>query len=77
MTGEDLGLGHPPPWVQLKKAGRRVPWGLVVEPAEEGSPLAPLGLGPMEVDDAEQAPENSTMVGEAADEVTDTSLQPF
>ena len=54
--GEDLELGHPPPGVQLEEAGQQIPWMPEVEPAEEGSPLAPLGPGPMEVDGAEQAP---------------------
>ena len=45
-----------------------------MEPAEEGSPLAPLGPGPMEVDDAEQALEDGAAAGKAADKETDSSL---
>ena len=48
--GADLGLGCPPPRVQLEEVGWRIPWVQVEEPAEEGSPLLPLGPGPMEVD---------------------------
>ena len=51
--------------IQLEEAGQRVPWGLVVEPAQEGPPLLPLGPGPMEVDGAEQAPEDGAMVEDA------------
>ena len=49
-TGGDLGLGHPSPGVQLEEAGQRIPWMPALELAEEGSPLPPLGPGPMEVD---------------------------
>ena len=49
-TGEDLELGRPPPRVQLEEVGQKIPWMPEVEPAEEGSPLVPLGPGPMEVD---------------------------
>ena len=56
--GEDLELGCPPPRVQLEEVGWWIPWMLVVELAEEGSPLAPLGPGPMEVDGTEQALED-------------------
>ena len=46
-----------------------------MEPAEQGSPLAPLGPGPMEVDGTEQVPRDGAAVGEAADsEETDSSL---
>ena len=46
-----------------------------VEPAEDSSPLAPLGPGPMEVDGTKQAPGDGAAVGEAADsEETDSSL---
>ena len=48
--GEELEMGPPPLTVQLEEAGWWVPWGLAVEPAEEGLPLSPLGPGPMEVD---------------------------
>ena len=47
-----------------------------MEPAKEGLPLVPLGLGPMEVDGAEQVPEDGATVGEATDEETDSLLQP-
>ena len=65
--GEELELGPPPPRVQLEEAGWRIPWGPAVEPAKEGSPLAPLRPGPMEVDGAEQALEDGAMAGKAAD----------
>ena len=74
MMGEELELGPPPPRVQLEEAGQRVPWGPEVELAEEGSPLAPLGPGLMEVDSTEQAPEDGATVEEAADKETDSSL---
>ena len=45
-----------------------------MEPAEEGLPLVPLRPGPMEVDGAEQVPEDGAMVGEATDEETNSSL---
>ena len=74
-TGRDLGLGHPLSRVQLEQAGWWIPWMPAVEPAEEGSPLAPLGPGPMEVDGAEQVPGDGAKVGEATDsEETDSSL---
>ena len=45
------------------------------ELAEEGSPLPPLGPGPMEVDGIEQAPGDGDAAGEAADsKETDSSL---
>ena len=73
--GRDLGLGRPPTGVQLEEAGWKIPWMLAVEPAEEGSPLVPLGPGHMEVDGAEQTPGDGAAVGEAADsEETDSSL---
>ena len=72
--GRDLGLGRPPPGVQLEEVGWRIPWMLAVEPAEEGSPLAPLGPGPMEVDGTGQVPGDGTVAGEATDsEETDSS----
>ena len=71
---EDLGLGCPPPRVQLGEVGWQIPWMLAVELAEEGSPLAPLGPGPMEVDGAEQALEDGATVGEAVDGETNSSL---
>ena len=61
--GKDLDLGRPPPRVQLEEVGQQIPWMPEVELAEEGSPLAPLGPGPMEVDGAEQAPGDGAMVG--------------
>ena len=73
--GEELEMGPPPPSIQLEEASQQVPWGLVVEPAEEGPPLSPLGLGPMEVDGAKQALEDGAMVEEATDEETNSSLQ--
>ena len=72
--GGGVGAGTSSPWDQLEKAGRRVCWGPEVEPAEEGSPLVPLGPGPMEVDDAEQALEDGAAAGEAADKETNSSL---
>ena len=62
-TGRDLGLGCPPNRVGLKEVGPRIPWMPEVEPAKEGSPLAPLGPGAMEVNGAEQAPGDGAMVG--------------
>ena len=47
----------------------------MVEPAKEGSPLAPLGPRPMEVDGAGQVPGDGAAVGEAMDsEETKSSL---
>ena len=74
--GEELEMGPPSPTVQLEEAGRQIPWGLAVEPAEEGLPLLPLGLGLMEVYGTAQALEDGATVGETADEETDSSLQP-
>ena len=65
---EELELGPPPPTIQLEKVGWWVLWGLAVEPAQEGPPLLPLGPRPMEVDGAEQVPEDGTPVKDAADE---------
>ena len=74
-TGGDLGLGRPPPTVQLEEVGQQIPWMLAAEPAEEGSPLAPLGPGPMEVDGTEQVPGDGATAGEAVDsEETDSLL---
>ena len=74
-TGEDLELGCPPPRLQLEEVGWRIPWMPEVEPAKEGSPLAPLGPGSMEVDGAEQVLGDGTTVGEAADsKETNSSL---
>ena len=72
--GEELELGPFPPRVQLEKVGQRIPWVPVEEPAEEGLPLLPLGPGPMEVDGAEQTPEDGAAAGEAVDKETDSSL---
>ena len=73
--GGDLGLGCPPPGVRLEKAGWRIPWIPALEPAEEGSPLPPLGPGPMEVDGTEQVPGYGDAVGEAVDsKATNSSL---
>ena len=72
--GEELELGPPPPRVQLEEAGQRIPWGLAEELAKEGSPLPPLGPGPMEVDGTKQAPKDGATVGEAMDEETNSSL---
>ena len=76
VMGEELEMRPPPPSVQLKEVGQRVPWGPVVAPAKEGPPLSPLGLGPMEVNGAKQVPEDGAMAEEAADKETDSSLQP-
>ena len=68
-------LGHPPPGVQLDEVGWQIPWMPVVELAKEGSPLAPLGPGPMEVDGTGQALGDGATAGEAMDsEETDSSL---
>ena len=75
VMGGDLGLGRPPPGVQLEEAGWRIPWMPVWSLAEEGSPLPPLGPGPMEVDGAKQVPGDGATAGEAMDsEETDSSL---
>ena len=74
MMGKELELGPPPPRVQLEEVGRWIPLGPVEEPAKEGSPLPPLGAGPMEVDGAKQAPEDGAVVGEAMDKETGSSL---
>ena len=47
VMGGDLGLGRPPPGVQLEEVGQRIPWMPPAELAKEGSPLPPLGPGPM------------------------------
>ena len=74
-TGEELELGCPPPRVQLAEAGQQIPWIPEVEPAKKGSPLVPLGPGPMEVDCAKQAPGDGAAAGEATDsEETNSSL---
>ena len=75
VMGEELEMVPPPPTVQLKEAGWWILWGPAVEPAEEGPPLSPPELGPMEVDDTEQALEDGATVEEATDKETDSSLQ--
>ena len=73
--GGNLGLGRPPPGVQLEEAGWQIPWIPAAEPAEEGSALPPLGPGPMEVDSTEQVPGDGAVAGEATDsKETDSSL---
>ena len=42
-SGKALKLGIPPKDVQMEEVGERVTWGLAIEPAPEGPPLAPLG----------------------------------
>ena len=66
--GVELEMGLPPPSVQLEEAGRWVPWGAVVELAQEGPPLSPLGPGPMEVDGAQQVLEDGAAVDDATEE---------
>ena len=66
--GGDLGLGRPPPGIRLEEAGRRLPRTRGREPAREGSPLPPLEPGPMDVDGAEQAPEEGSTAGGAEEE---------
>ena len=66
-TGEDLGLGRPPPRIRLQEAGRQLPRTRAREPAREGSPLPPLEPGPMDVDGAEQALGDGGAAGEAED----------
>ena len=75
VMGEELEMGPPHPTVQLEEADQRVPWGLVVEPAEEGPPLLPVGLGLMEVDGAKQVLEDGTVAEEAVDKESDSLLQ--
>ena len=70
---EELELGPPPPTIQLEEAGWWVPWGPAVEPAQEGPPLSPLGLGPKEVDGNKQALEDGAMAEDAMGDQTDSS----
>ena len=70
----DLELGHLPPRVQLEEAEWQIPWVPAEELAKEGSPLSALGPGPLEVDGAEQVPEDGATAGEATDEETNSSL---
>ena len=42
-SSKALELGVPPKDVQMEEVVERVTWGLVIEPAPEGPPLAPLG----------------------------------
>ena len=65
-TGQELDLSPLPPNVQLEEAGWQVLWGLELELVQEGPPLSPLVLGPMEVDGAKQAPEDGAMSEEDA-----------
>ena len=67
-SGEDLRLGRPPPGIRLQEAGRRLPRTRGSEPAREGSPMPPLEPGPMDVDGAEQAPEEGSAAGGAEEE---------
>ena len=67
-SGEDLGLGRPPPGIRLQEAGRRLPRTRGREPARKGSPMPPLEPGPMDVDGAKQAPEEGSAAGEAEEE---------
>ena len=71
-TGEELELGLPPTAIQLEEVGWWIPWGLAVEPAQEGQPLLPLGLGPIEVDGAEQALEDGAAAEDAVGEQEDS-----
>ena len=75
VMGEDLELGPLLPTIQLKEAGWQISWGPAVEPAEEGLPLSPLGLGLMKVNGTKQVPGDVAMAEEATDEETDSSLQ--
>ena len=50
------------------RRGWAVAWGLAVELAEEGLPMTPFGLGPMEVDSAEQALEDGAAAEDATEE---------
>ena len=68
VTREELEMGPSPPSVQLEEARQRAPWGLAVEPAQEGPPLSPLGPGPMEVDGTKQAPEDGAIAEDAVEE---------
>ena len=45
-SGKALELGVLPKDVQIEEVGKRVMWGLVIEPVPEGPPLAPLGEAP-------------------------------
>ena len=67
-SGEDLGLGRPPPGIRLQEAGWRLPRMRGSEPAREGLPMPPLEPGPMDVDGAEQAPEEGSTAGGAEEE---------
>ena len=57
-----------PPGIRLQEAGRRLPRTRGSEPAREGLPLLPLEPGPMDVDGAEQAPEEGSAAGGAEEE---------
>ena len=73
--GEELEMGPPHPTIQLEVAGWWIPWGPVVEAAEEGPPLSPPGPGPMEVDGTKQVLEDGATTEKATDEETDSSFQ--
>ena len=45
-SGKALELGVLPDNVQMEEVGERVMWGLVIEPALKGLPLAPLTEAP-------------------------------
>ena len=45
-SSEALELGIPPRDVQMEEVGKRVTWGLAIELALEGPPLAPLTEAP-------------------------------
>ena len=66
VTGEELEMEPPPSTIQLEEAGWWVLWGPAVELAQEGPPLSPLGPGPMEVDGAEQVPEDGAAMEDAS-----------
>ena len=72
VMGEELELGPLPLTVQLEEAGQRVPWGLVMELAQEGPLLSPLGLGLIKVDGTEQMPENGAIAEDAVGEQVDS-----
>ena len=72
VMGEELELGPPCSYVQLEEVVRRVPWGPAVEPAQDGPPLSPLGLGPMEVDGAKHEPEDGTTAEDATGQQEDS-----
>ena len=62
--GEELELGPPPLNIQPEEAGWWAPWGLELDPTQEGLPLSPIGPWPIMVDSTKQAPEDGAMVEE-------------